>query len=149
MYLNFYIEFYKLQQREGRYLLHERPLPATPWKEPGMMMMETFEEIIRTKTYTCGCYMIQMTRQGPKFVNKPMGFFTNSPSMTNHMHKYCLGERQYIHLEDSRTKQIHIFFDYVCRQFIRTFENRKKYIQQEHSILEASPPSAKRSSEHL
>lgn len=71
VHLNFCIEVYKAQHKAGRYFLHEHPLAATSWQEPGIMVLENSEGVIRTKVHMCRFGMTQHTNEGYKFVKKP------------------------------------------------------------------------------
>lgn len=62
---------------------------TTSRREPGMMVLENFEGVMKTKTHMCRYDMTQMTANGPMCAKKPAEFLTQFATITNQLSKCC------------------------------------------------------------
>ena len=87
--LNFCLQLYKIQMREGRYFLHEHPLSATSWQLPSVKAMLSKHGIISTYVNMCAYGMTSKDEGGKGLVSKLTRFMTNSPAIADKLASKC------------------------------------------------------------
>ena len=126
-HLNVCFEVCKAQRHAGRYILHEHAFAATSRQEPGTMVLANIARVIRTNAHMCRYGMTKMTEQGPRFVKKPAGFPTNSPTIASHLDGECQGDRAHVTLHGkTRTQHARIYPEQLCRAICQGLQEHKR-----------------------
>ena len=89
MHLEFCIELYREQLRNGRYFLHEHPAYATSWQEAAMKELEAESGVFISVIDQC-LYGAEGPNGDP--LKKPTKFITNSSEMIKQLSQRCLGK---------------------------------------------------------
>ena len=119
-HLEFCIQLYELQWREGRYFLHEHPDSASSWKDACVTNMLKRQGVVRGIGDQCqyGLKSHDGCREGP--ARKRIGFMTNSPCIARKFSRKCPNTREYtVHdhvvLSNGRAKAAQVYPFALCR----------------------------------
>ena len=88
MHLEFCIELYRVQSKNGRYFLHEHPAYATSWQTD---MVEGLMREEGTLKATCDQCLYGCEAEDGSPVKKPTSFMTNSPELVKELSARCGG----------------------------------------------------------
>ena len=86
MHLQFCVELYREQLRNGRYFVHEHPAHATSWQEECMQKLLGEHGV---ETATCDQCMYGCATASGDPMKKPTTFMTNAPEMAKRFRQRC------------------------------------------------------------
>ena len=89
MHLEFCIELYREQLKNGRYFVHEHPAFASSWQEQQMQELEKESGVLTSVIDQC---MYGSETPGGEPIKKPTRFITNSAEMIKQLSQRCLGK---------------------------------------------------------
>ena len=106
--------------------MHEHPLTATSWREPGVINLAGENGVIKTKAHMCRFGMTQNIEQATRCLKKPIGFLTNSFCVAEELNLTCNESHEHITLEAKpRTMQAPIYLPALCRAICRGMKHQK------------------------
>eukprot|EP00973_Karenia_brevis_P078885 10948026-Karenia_brevis.AAC.1 len=114
-HLNFCLQLYRLQMKEGRYFLHEHPLTATSWQLPTLKEILGKHGVISTYINMCAYGMTSSDEHGIGCVYKPTQFMTNSPAVAEQLARKCTNKdkneqpHRHVHLINGRASKAQIY----------------------------------------
>ena len=89
MHLEFCMELYKEQLRNGRYFVHEHPAYAASWQEDCVKKLMTEQGV---EIATCDQCMYGSAADDGSPVKKPTSFMTNAPELAKRLRTRCDGK---------------------------------------------------------
>ena len=122
--MNFCIELYKLQMKEGRFFLHEHPLSAWAWKLDSVRELRENPSVYRVRGDMCRFNMIINDAQGPALACKPTGWMSNSKYILSELNKLCTnseGNNPHRHadLQSGRAARAAIYPEKLCLSILK------------------------------
>ena len=119
-HLEFCMQLYELQWREGRYFVHEHPEAASSWNEQCVRQMMNRQGVIQVTGDQCryGLTSWDGQRRGP--ARKRTKFMTNSPCIAKALSLRCPNTREHkVHehvvLINGRAKRAEVYPPALCR----------------------------------
>ena len=88
MHLEFCMELYRIQPKNGRYFLHEHPAYATSWQTDMVQSLMQEEGILKS---TCDQCVYGCESEDGSPVKKPTSFMTNSSKLVRELSARCGG----------------------------------------------------------
>ena len=73
-HLEFCMELYQEQHRNGVYFLHEHPFNASSWENEEVKKVMNLNGVVNVKSHMCAFGMTE----GEELAKKPTGFMTNA-----------------------------------------------------------------------
>ena len=126
-HLDFRLQLYEVQWREGRYFLHGHPQNASSWQESGGKRLLARAGVQRVVGDQCVYGLKTKDGERPGPARKSIGFLTDSPCIAQALRRRCpntTGTRVHDHmiLEGSSTKAAQVHPPGLCRAICQGFQ---------------------------
>ena len=122
-HLEFCLEIYDMQEKAGRYYLHEHPAGASSWNLPQVRQF-ILDHSAHLVTMDMCCY--GMVIKG-KPTRKPTRWMTNSESLMEALSLRCKGDHEHAPLIGGNRSQIsQVYPEPLCRAIVDGFKHQIK-----------------------
>lgn len=121
-HLEISVECYYHQMENGRFFLHEHPLPAASWKEPCMRKLLEDGRTYVVRSPMCRWNMTAEDQQGIGFVRKETQYVTNSKVMAEALTAKCTGDHRHVHLVNGRARKAQVYPAKLVRAILKAIK---------------------------
>ena len=124
IHVNFCVQLYHKQIKNGGYFLHEHPWGAWSWQLPAMKALMECEGVQLGKGHMCRQGMHVKTKEGDLPVLKATGWLTNSPAILQEMAKLCKNDgsssdHKHASLENGCAAKAAVYPEKLCYSILR------------------------------
>ena len=114
-HLEFSLQLYEEQHKNGLYFLHEHPYNASSWMNEKVQKLLATEGIVKVRSHMCAFGMVE----GGELVKKPTGFMTNAVKLADRLTKDCSGDhRHVVLLGGGKARRAQVYPNELCKQII-------------------------------
>ena len=135
-HIEFCIQLYRHQLRQGRHFLHEHPWGASSWRLDSVVEMMQDGRVFTVESHQCrfGLDSHISSKDGARGpVKKPTGFMTSARCIATQLNKLCDGRHTHVHLVGGRAAAAQVYPDELCRAILRGVV-RQKALEKEGQI---------------
>ena len=139
-HLEFCMQLYEIQWRDGRYFLHEHPESASSWQEESVVKMLKRQGVVRVTGDQCryGLTSNDGQRTGP--ARKRTSFMTNSPCIAQKVSLRCPNTSEYrvrdhVILINGRAKAAQAYPPALCRAVCKGLMDQMEADRQGHFLI--------------
>ena len=126
-HLEFCMQLYRIQMRNGLYFLHEHPAQARSWKNEEVRKIMNRRDVKTVEGDMCA-FGMQIKDGGLMHnVKKRTKFMTNASRIARRLSKSCSKDHDHIRLEGgSRTRQSEVYPEGLCKEIIRGLKDQMR-----------------------
>jgi hypothetical protein len=119
--LDFAVEVYRAQLARGAHFLHEHPLAATSWEEPGVQELRAHPQVQEATAHQCCFGLAARDPSGSvQPVLKPTRFLSSAPLLMRELARRCSGEHSHTQLLGGRRAAAAALYPPgLCRAILR------------------------------
>ena len=120
-HIEFCIQLYRYQLRQGRHFIHEHPWGASSWKMDSVVELMRDGRVFTVESHQCrfGLESHVSSKSGAKGpVKKPTGFMTSARCVAERLGQLCDGTHSHVHLVGGRAAAAQIYPDGLCQAIL-------------------------------